>query len=160
MIIKARLLAIQISYPILIELSKLIGNKYAHFVRRLTEDEFLGLKDSIAAEGVHIPVAINSEYVILDGHHRVKAARELNINKVPVLFKSYESELHEENFVIDTDLQRRQLDTYERYELITRGIKNDNEIEAARQRSLANLKTGNKSPTDTISLRPWRRQAQ
>lgn len=137
----------------MIELSKLIGNKYAHIVRRLTVDEFLGLKDSIAAEGLHIPIAINSEYVILDGHHRVKAARVLNIDKVPVLFKSFESELHEENFVIDTDLQRRQLNTYERCELIARRIRNDNEIEAARQRSLANLKTGNKFPTvskDTI----------
>ena len=137
----------------MIELSKLIGNKYAHIVRRLTVDEFLGLKDSIAGEGIHIPIAINSEYVILDGYHRVKAARELNINKVPVLFKSFECELHEENFVIDTDLQRRQLNTYERCELIARRIRNDNEIEAARQRSLANLKTGNKFPTvskDTI----------
>jgi ParB-like chromosome segregation protein Spo0J len=85
----------------MIELSKLIGNKYDHIVRRLTEDEFLGLKDSIAAEGIHIPIAINLEYMILDGHHRVKAARELYIEKIPVLFKSFESELYEENFIID-----------------------------------------------------------
>lgn len=136
-----------------IELSKLIGNKYAHIVRRLTDEEFLGLKNNIAVEGIHLPIVINPEYVILDGHHRVKAARELKIDKVSVLFKSFVSELHEENFVIDTDLQRRQLNTYERCELIAKHIRNDNEIEAARQRSLTNLKTGNKFPTvskDTI----------
>ena len=64
-----------------INVSKLI-NKYDKSVYELNRFEYNSLKSSIASKGVQTPVVINQNNVILDGHHRVKACREISIDNV------------------------------------------------------------------------------
>lgn len=45
----------------------------------LGEQEFAELKTSIAEHGVRVPVLINTDGVIVDGHHRIQIADELGI---------------------------------------------------------------------------------
>jgi ParB-like nuclease domain len=135
-----------------VKLSDLVKlEKYGSLVYDLTKDEFDGLKASIAKNGIQIPIIINPSWFILDGHHRVKAARELLMEDVPVLFKSFHNELDELSFVISANLQRRQLNDYQKAELCIK--LDDIESERARQRSLSNLRAGNNLQTvsnDTI----------
>jgi ParB-like chromosome segregation protein Spo0J len=65
--------------------------------------EYKSLKSSIASKGVQTPVVINQNNVILDGHHRVKACRELSIENIPVLVKSFDNKFDEQDFVIFTN---------------------------------------------------------
>ena len=43
----------------------------------LTPDEYEALKADIALRGVQVPVEYDETGAILDGHHRVRAAKEL-----------------------------------------------------------------------------------
>ena len=48
---------------------------------------FCVLKTNIAVEGIHLPIVINPEYVILDGHHRVKSSHA-NLKSIKFLYYS------------------------------------------------------------------------
>lgn len=50
----------------------------------LTPDEYKTLKDSIALHGILVPVEVDENNVILDGHHRVQAWEELNAEGTPI----------------------------------------------------------------------------
>jgi ParB-like chromosome segregation protein Spo0J len=54
----------------------------------LSEDDFAALKADIAARGVLIPVEYDEEGNILDGHHRVRACRELGISEWPKFIRT------------------------------------------------------------------------
>lgn len=49
----------------------------------LSNDEFLELKADIKARGVMVPVEYDESGNVLDGHHRVKACKELGIKEWP-----------------------------------------------------------------------------
>ena len=84
--------------------AKKLINKYDKSVYELNRFEYNSLKSSIAYKGIQTPVVINQNNVILDGHHRVRVCRELSIENVPVLVKSFDSKLDEQAFVIFANL--------------------------------------------------------
>lgn len=45
----------------------------------LAEEEYRALKADISVHGIHVPIEVDEQGNILDGHHRVKAARELGL---------------------------------------------------------------------------------
>ena len=45
----------------------------------LADDDFAALKADIQANGVLIPVEVDEDGNVLDGHHRVRACNELGI---------------------------------------------------------------------------------
>lgn len=51
----------------------------------MDEKSYQALKDVIEKFGFIIPIITNKNYVIADGFHRFKAARDLNIETVPVI---------------------------------------------------------------------------
>jgi len=82
----------------------------------LSEGEFNSLKQSIKEEGLHIPVIVNKQGIVLEGHHRFRACKELHI---PLQFhiKEFKDSLEEKGFVIEVNLRRRQLNGFQRVEL-------------------------------------------
>jgi hypothetical protein len=57
------------------------------------------LKNSISSKGLHLPIIINQDNVILDGHNRLKICQELGIEpKFEV--KEFQDSLQEKEFVI------------------------------------------------------------
>ena len=119
-------------------MSKLIINQeYQDSVPPLTADEFKALKESIASQGQHLPIIVNKDLVILDGHHRFKICEQLEL--VPKYeIKEFPTVSHEQLFVIDCNLQRRQLTPYIRGLLALKSKPILEEI--ARSNSKANLK--------------------
>jgi len=54
----------------------------------LTKEEYVALKESIRADGIKQQIVVTRpEMVILDGYHRWRAATELGLEEVPVMFE-------------------------------------------------------------------------
>jgi 16S rRNA G966 N2-methylase RsmD len=99
--------------------SKLITkSEYAGLVPGLSPLEYQSLKRSIKENGQHVPIIVNSKNIILDGHHRFKICKELGI-KPKIIIHKFETEdkLQEQLFVINCNLERRQLNRFQKVEL-------------------------------------------
>lgn len=93
-----------------------IKKEYANLVPSLSKDEYSQLKSSIRTNGLYLPIIINDENTVLDGHNRFKICKELEIQpKFKV--KKFENILLERKFVIVCNLHRRQLNDFQKSEL-------------------------------------------
>jgi ParB-like chromosome segregation protein Spo0J len=91
--------------------------EYASLVSELSVEEYKSLKQSIKKEnGLYVPIIVNQNGIILDGHHRYKACQELGIEP-KTLVREFKDKLDEQLFVIDCNLIRRQLNNFQRTEL-------------------------------------------
>jgi ParB/RepB/Spo0J family partition protein len=88
-----------------------INLEYASLVSELSPEEFESLKQSIKANGLYVPIIVNQDGIILDGHHRYKACQELGIEPKTIVRES-EDKLEEQLFVIECNLNRRQLNNF------------------------------------------------
>ena len=131
-----------------------INPQYSDLVYPLLKLEYETLKYSISESGLHLPIIINQDNVILDGHNRLKICQELGIEpKFEV--KEFQDPLQEKEFVIEINLKRRHLNSFQIAELEYKM----EEIykEKAKQRRFSNLKNVNKeiistAPNDAIDV--------
>lgn len=93
-----------------------INPEYERLVSPLSVDEYETLKKSIKKDGLWIPILINGENEILDGHHRFRACQELQIQTKHAV-REFENKLLEKKFVIECNLNRRQLNDFQKSEL-------------------------------------------
>jgi ParB-like chromosome segregation protein Spo0J len=94
-----------------------INPEYASMVPKQSPEEYESLKQSIKEEnGLYVPIIVNQNCIVLDGHHRYKACQELGIEP-KALVEEFNNELDEQLFVIDCNLVRRQLNSFQRTEL-------------------------------------------
>ena len=75
----------------------------------LAEDEYQALKVDIAVRGILVPVELDEQGVVLDGHHRVRAARELGISTWPYVVRRGLSEEDKRSHARKLNLLRRHL---------------------------------------------------
>jgi ParB-like chromosome segregation protein Spo0J len=130
-----------------------INPEYSKLVSPLTNAEYNVLKSSISNEGLHLPIIINQDNVILDGHNRLKICQELGVEpKFEV--KEFSDQSKEKEFVIEINLKRRHLNSFQIAEL---EYKMEDIYKArAKLRSLSNLRNVNKeinlsrAPNDAI----------
>lgn len=91
--------------------------EYLQLVPALSEEEFKRLKDNIQKVGKIVnPVIINKDNIILDGHNRFKACKELGI-PLRTIRQDFDDELDEMIFVIETNLYRRHLNEFQKSEM-------------------------------------------
>jgi ParB-like chromosome segregation protein Spo0J len=107
---------------------------------------FESLKSSIKEDGLEVPIAINDVGVLLDGHHRLKALKEIGKSKVWVIKYQFNSDLDEELFVVDVNLKRRHLTMAQqgtlrarRVQLIKKYRKNKSDTEMANMATKGNI---------------------
>jgi ParB-like chromosome segregation protein Spo0J len=93
-----------------------INPEYASLVSELSPEEFESLKQSIKANGLYVPIIVNQDGIILDGHHRYKACQELGIEPKTIGRES-KDKLEEQLSVIECNLNRRQLNNFQSTEL-------------------------------------------
>jgi ParB-like chromosome segregation protein Spo0J len=125
-----------------------INPEYSKLVNPLSQTDYEALKNSIRSKGLHLPLIINQNNVILDGHNRLKICQELGTEpKLEV--KEFSDQSQEREFVIEINLKRRHLNSFQIAELEYK----IEEIykERAKRRSLSNLKNVNK---ENISIAP------
>ena len=124
-----------------------INNKYASLIPELTREEHESLKESIKQDGLWVPLIVNQDGVLFDGHHRYKVCQELGINPHYIV-KEFKDEFYEKLFVIDCNIKRRQLNNFQRIKLALKSKSIKEEI--ARKNSQSNLRQNSSSylPTD------------
>lgn len=75
----------------------------------LSAEEYEALKADIKQNGVLVPVDIDEQGRVLDGHHRIRIARELGIKTIPFIVRLYESEQDKLAHAIRVNVKRRHL---------------------------------------------------
>ena len=93
-----------------------INPEYEALVPNISDEEYNALYKSIDENGLWVPIIINSEGVILDGHHRYKICNKLGIT-IKHVERVFENKLLEKKFVIETNLKRRHLNDFQKSEL-------------------------------------------
>lgn len=84
----------------------------------LADDEFQALKADIAERGVLVPVEYDEHGAILDGHHRVRACRELGIKDWPTVTRGGMDDESKAEHVLTLNLSRRHMTPDQRRELV------------------------------------------
>jgi len=93
-----------------------VNSSYDNLVPKLFSGEYDSLKKSIKQNGLWMPIIVNNDGEILDGHHRFRACLELDISPKHTV-KKFENKLFEKKFVIECNLKRRQLNDFQKSEL-------------------------------------------
>ena len=86
-----------------------IDPEYSQLVPTQTEEEYSRLIESIRDVQLYEPIVINQNKVLLDGHHRLRACKELGWVKIPVERKFFGDVVDETIYVIETNVIRRHL---------------------------------------------------
>jgi len=93
-----------------------IDEEYAHLMSPLSDLDPETLKLSIQRRGQYVPIIVNQDGVILDGHLRYGACQELGI-KPEIKVRHFENRLEEKKFIIEVNLCRTHLNDFQRSEL-------------------------------------------
>ena len=124
------------------------NNTFSELVPEMTTQEYDDLVNSIKDQGVRQPIHILSDKTVLDGRHRVRACKEIGIKEIQAL----SHELKEDEairFVTDTAVERRNLTSAQKIDIVLRSEELIRELEdEARHRmnSGAKLTPGSKEP--------------
>ena len=94
-----------------------INAAFYDFIPRPNNKDRRKLKESIIKEGIQIPIILNKEGFILDGHTRYEICQELGITDIPTEIKIFLDDASERKFVVMTNLARRQLNKFQKVEL-------------------------------------------
>ncbi len=94
-----------------------VKKEYYNLIPRPLESELNALRESIREDGQLVPIVVNKEGIILDGHTRFGICKELKIDPTYETM-SFENENDERKYVIITNLTRRHLTLAQRAELV------------------------------------------
>jgi len=98
-----------------------IKKEYYDLVPRPLDSQYKSLMESIRDDGQHIPIVVNQEGTILDGHTRYEICKELKIEPIyetKTFVVGENRKIDEKNYVIITNLSRRNLNIAQRAELL------------------------------------------
>lgn len=109
-----------------------VSKEYEKIVPVLSEKEYQDLKESIKESGQWIPIIVNGDEVILDGHHRFKACNELRVEP-RIVHKDFTNKLLEKKFVIECNLKRRHLNDFQKAELAIPLLEIEKELASQRR---------------------------
>lgn len=109
----------------------------ARLLPSLPEHEYRAFRDDVQSRGLLVPLEITGSGVVLDGHLRLQAARDLNVEEVPVRVVSAADELE---YLLLAALQRRHLSPSQKAALAVELDSYRQRREQAELRSRANLK--------------------
>lgn len=94
----------------------------------LSDDEYERLKTDIAKRGVLVPVELDERGEVLDGHHRIRACKELGITDYPrVVRTNLTGDAEKRSHVRALNLLRRHLSQEQRRAVIAEELKENPE---------------------------------
>lgn len=100
--------------------SELIEDKsLSELVPEMTRPEYSNFIDSVKLSGIQTPIHIRTDLTILDGRHRVRACKQLGIKQIDVIVHDLDKS-QSINFVRDTAIERRNLTSAQRIDIILR----------------------------------------
>jgi len=90
------------------KISELKSHPHQELIPPMSLEDYQNLLDDIKRNGILQPIDVTYNNVILDGHHRVKAARELGIKEVEVRIPEL-LYVDEDEYLISVAMNRRHL---------------------------------------------------
>jgi ParB-like chromosome segregation protein Spo0J len=93
-----------------------VKDEYASLVPQISEQEYQTIKQSIKDNGQWVPIITNPQLIILDGHTRFRACKELGLEP-RIMIREFEDPLLEKQFIIQINRDRRHLTPFQRIEL-------------------------------------------
>jgi ParB-like chromosome segregation protein Spo0J len=121
-----------------------INKEYESLAPPMAKEAFECLMSSIRERGQLVPIIINNRGEVLDGHNRLKVCEKLNIQAVSEV-RIFDDPLDEKLYIIEVNLQRRQLTAAQRIQLSLK--KKPILEELAKKNSQANLRRGGDNST-------------
>jgi hypothetical protein len=94
----------------------IINDEYASLVPPIKEQEYESIRQSIEDNGQWVPIITNPQQIILDGHTRFRACKELGL-ELRIMIREFADSLQEKQFIIQINRNRRQLTSFQRVEL-------------------------------------------
>jgi hypothetical protein len=102
----------------MIETKVLEKKEYVTLIPPISTTDYERLKKSIAKEGgLLMPIILNQDNVVLDGHHRMRACKELGFPVIHNVKDFTGRPLDELRYVVTVNLHRRHLDEFQRAEI-------------------------------------------
>lgn len=123
-----------------------IKEEYEKLLPPASPEEDEALENSILQNGQCEPIVLNQEKIVLDGHRRLRVCRKNGV-KPKYVIRKFENKIEEKKFIIETNLIRRQLTTFQRIELALPLMEIQREL--AKERKLSTLKKGDELPDGT-----------
>lgn len=94
------------------------------FLPRLTDDEYSALESSIREHGIQVPILVDENKSIIDGHHRAEIAERLGI-ECPRRFAIDLTDEQKRTLALSLNVDRRHLSRDQRRELIASSVMAD-----------------------------------
>lgn len=94
---------------------------------RLTDQEYAELKSDIRENGVRVPIDVDEEGVVIDGHHRAWITAELGIDCPRRVVRNLSDE-QKRSHAIAVNVHRRTLSREQKRELIAKSLKADPQL--------------------------------
>lgn len=79
------------------------------------DSTYAQLLADIKCRGIVVPIQVNQDLEVLDGNHRLKAAIELSIERVPVQKFNFENKNLETQHILQSNLTRKHLTTSQKW---------------------------------------------
>ena len=87
----------------------------------LDGEAYEGLKAEIKADGIRDPLVIwnpNNDFILVDGHNRLKVATELHMTAVPVSYKVFKGKAEAAEWIVNHQSSRRNISDWQKYKAI------------------------------------------
>ncbi|NLD32556.1 MAG: ParB N-terminal domain-containing protein [Trichococcus flocculiformis] len=136
------------------DVSKMIENpEYSALVPEMSASEWQEFVENVKKFGIRQPITINKDLTILDGRHRVRACKELGIERIAAIVNEMDGQQAIE-YVRDTAIERRSLSVEQRLDIIFKSEDLMNGLaEEAKKRQKANLRKGNENKNPPLQSR-------
>jgi ParB-like chromosome segregation protein Spo0J len=126
-----------------------INKEYENLIPPMTKEAFESLMSSIRESGQLEPITINNKGEVLGGHHRLRVCEKLHIEPLFEV-KAFDNPSHEKLYIIDVNLQRRQLTVAQRVQLSLK--KKPILQELTKKNSQTNLRRGNNTGYANVQI--------
>lgn len=93
----------------------------------LTPDEWSDLRNDIAANGVQVPIIVDENGAVIDGHHRQQIAAQLDVPCPQTVVSGY-TDAEKRDMALRVNLHRRSLTREQKRELIAASLKADPQL--------------------------------
>jgi N6-adenosine-specific RNA methylase IME4 len=110
----------------------------------MPEEDYQAFRADVGARGLRVPIEINDENVVLDGRQRLRAARDLGHESVPIRVVETADEL---DYMLRAALLRRQLNASQCAALVVEFEGYDELRTEGRERQRANLRQASEVAT-------------
>ena len=112
--------------------------EYVSLVPAMTKEEFEELVQDIYENGQHYDIIVNPDGIVLDGRHRFLACQQLGL-ECRYQVRELPDRLHEKKFIIESNLHRRNLTTWQKVELGEKLLEIERELAKGRQSEAGKL---------------------